>query len=51
MSFQCRPVLNCLNILVGSNNYFKRLYAHTKKMILCTKATGKISMNMVHYQK
>lgn len=51
MSFQCRAVLNSVNILEGSKNYFKGVYAHTKKMILCTKAKGKINMNMVHYQK
>lgn len=39
------------NILEGSNNYFKGVYALTKKMVLCTKAKDKINMNMVHSQK
>lgn len=47
MSFQCRAVLNSVNILEGSNN-FKGVYARTK--ILCAKAKGKINMNMVHYK-
>lgn len=51
MSFQCRPVLISVNILERSNNYFKGVYAHTKKMILCTKDKGKINMNTVYYQK
>lgn len=57
MSFQCRAVLNLINVLEESNNYFKGVYAHTKKMILCTKAKGplskregKINMTMIHYQ-